>query len=109
MDNLTRIHHLREDGHFSEEEANALTAILLNITRKTKGDVARIKARLQAQRHDPIKVRQYQEEIHRIVRKWGEKVTRLGAVPTGAWKALIPSSGPRPYEWEFPRSHISIS
>ena len=105
--NLITLHHLENNARFTEEEANRVTPLLISITRKTKNDVNKVKTRLVAYRHNQLKTKQCQAEIHRIIRKWGEKVCRLGATPVGVWKVLIPSSGTRPFEWEFPASKVS--
>ena len=103
---LITIYHPEDNACFTEEEANRVTPLLVLITRKTKNDMRRTKAKLAAHRHNQLKAQQCQEEIRQIVRKWGEKVCRLGATPVGAWKVLIPSSGKRPFEWEFPSSKV---
>ena len=104
---ITKIYRPQDDIRFTKEEANQMTGLLFCITKKTKNDVTSIKAKLQAQYHNKLKVQQYQEEIYCKVSQWGEKVSRLGGTPMGVWKVLIPSSEERPYEWEFPNSKVS--
>ena len=103
---LITIHHPEDNASFTEEEANQVTPLLLVITRKTKSDMTRIKGKMAAHRHNHIKAQQCQEEIRQIVRKWGDKVCRLGATPIGAWKVLIPSSEKKHFEWEFPSTKV---
>ncbi len=100
------LHRPDTDVKFSMEEANQVVPILLNITRKLRNEVNLHKAQLYTHKHDNEKAQDIESKIQDLVKKWGEKTTRLGATPIGLWKVLIPSHGDKPFEWEFPNSKL---
>lgn len=100
---------LRRDDEkvkFTKIEANNVIPVLLTITRKAKNQVNQYKAQAELLKHDVERVQQIETDIHQTIKKWGDKVSRLGGTPVGIWKVLIPSQEQRPFEWEFPQSEL---
>lgn len=95
-----------EQVKFNKSQANQVIPVLLTITRKAKNQVNNYKAQAEHLKHDADKVQELETDIHQTIKKWGDKVSRLGGTPVGIWKVIIPSLEQDPYEWEFPQAEV---
>ncbi len=118
MNNVININGDRENISFTETKASDFVPILMSITKKTKDQINILKAQLEVHKFDNHQSELIENEIHNIIQKWGNKITRLGMTPIGIWKVLIPGEKrlhltkdelPDSYEWEYPASRISAS
>jgi hypothetical protein len=104
--NIQNIFPLNTKQTFTEKEANSLVSLLLSMTKTAKNTINVLNSRIQCNQSNQQKVLELQDEINEIIRRWSDKVNRLGFIPVALWKVKIPSQTGTPYVWEFPHDHL---
>jgi hypothetical protein len=93
---------------FTLERARDMLPLIQRITRESQELVDILKNRWNALRGtNTLLALQVEREIDREIKKWQEKIQRLGAMPMGLWTVDF-DHGDGFYCWQYPESDIKF-
>ncbi len=94
---------------FTLDAAQEILPIIYRITENAQKEVRTLSNRMEAmKRTSGMRASELEEEINRVIERWQQKVTKLGAKPKGLWLADF-DFGQGYYCWKFPEVKISFS
>ena len=104
-----RVHQislLAETRFFTLEQATEILPLIYRITEDAQKKVKKQTNRIDAVKGtNPLLAIEAEQEIDQIVNAWRNKISRLGAVPKGAWLADF-DNGQGYYCWKYPETEI---
>ena len=102
---MGKVVELKKHKRFQLREVQELLPIVKKVTQKTVEQVTQLEQRIHDLDPEPSQRPYFEEQLSRIIQRWSDKISKLGALPKGFWLVDF-DNGEGYYCWKYGEDEV---